>query len=77
MKKITVYGSGCATCRKLKTLIENLTQEKQIAATVKYSDDFTEIAKLGILSLPAVVIDGEIKSVGTIPKRAEILQWLV
>jgi len=76
MKEIKVYGSGCSTCHKLKVLIENIVKENNIAAEVKYSDDFAEIAKLGILSIPAIVIDGQVKSSGIIPKRDEILKWL-
>lgn len=76
MKKIKVYGSGCSTCRKLKTLVENIVKENNIVAEVEYSDDFAEMSKLGILSVPAIVIDGKVKSAGTIPKRDEILKWL-
>lgn len=77
MKKIKVYGSGCATCHKLKILVENIVKENNIAAEVQYSDDFTEMAKLGILSVPAIAIDDQVKSSGIIPKRDEILRWLV
>lgn len=76
MKTIKIYGSGCATCHKLKTLVENIVKENNIAAEVQYSDDFAEMAKLGILSVPAIVIDGQVKSSGIIPKRDEILKWI-
>lgn len=76
MKIIKVYGSGCPTCHKLKLLVENLVKENNIAAEVLYSDDFAEMAKLGILSVPSIVIDGQVKSAGTIPKGSEILKWL-
>ena len=77
MRKIKVYGSGCATCHKLKTLVENIVKENNIVAEVQYSDDFAKMAKLGILSVPAIVIDDQVKSSGIIPKRDEILKWLV
>jgi len=76
MKIIKVYGSGCSTCHKLKILVEKIVKENNIAAQVQYSDDFAEMAKLGILSVPAIVIDGQIKSSGVIPKADEILKWL-
>lgn len=62
MKTIKVYGSGCTTCHKLKTLVENVIKENNIDAEVQYCDDFAEMAKLGILSLPAIVVDGKVKS---------------
>ena len=76
MKIVKVYGSGCPTCHKLKIMVENIIKENKIAAEVQYSDDFAEMAKLGILSVPAIVIDGQVKSSGIIPKRDEILKWL-
>jgi len=76
MKIVKIYGSGCTTCHKLKMLVENIIKENNIAAKVEYSGDFSEMAKLGIISVPAVVIDGEVKSSGTVPKRDEILKWL-
>jgi predicted DsbA family dithiol-disulfide isomerase len=39
-------------------------------------EDFAEIAKLGVFSTPAVVIDGQIKCVGKVPTRKEVLEWL-
>ena len=76
MKEIKVYGSGCSTCHKLKTLVETIVKDNNIPAEVKYSDDFGEMAKLGILSVPTIVIDGKVMSSGIIPKRDEILKWL-
>lgn len=76
MKIIKVYGSGCPTCHRLKTLVETIVKENNIVAEVQYSDDFSEMAKFGILSVPAIVIDGQLKSSGAIPKRDEILRWL-
>jgi len=76
MKKIIVFGSGCSTCHKLKTIIEKIIKEHNIPAEVQYSSDFATMAKLGILSTPAIVIDDQVKSAGVIPKRDEILSWL-
>jgi small redox-active disulfide protein 2 len=76
MKIIKVYGSGCSTCHKLKTLVEKIVKENNIAAEVQYSDDFAEMAKLKILAVPAIVVDGQVKSSGTIPARDKILQWI-
>lgn len=38
--------------------------------------DLMEIARYGVLGTPAVVVDGEVKSVGKIPDKNEIKTWL-
>ena len=40
------------------------------------NDDFQEIAQFGIFSTPAVIIDGDVKSVGNIPKQSEVENWI-
>jgi len=35
-----------------------------------------EIAKAGVFMTPAVVVDGEVKCVGKVPKKEEILKWI-
>jgi len=76
MKKVIIYGSGCKTCHKLKALVENIVEENNLAVEVQHSDDYAEMAKLGILSTPAIVIDGKVKSSGTIPNREAILRFI-
>ena len=73
MKKIIVYGSGCSTCHKLKTLIENTAKQENIIATVDLNADYAEMAKLNIISTPAVSIDGDIKITGRAPSKNEII----
>jgi hypothetical protein len=34
------------------------------------------MAKLGVLSTPAIVVDGQIKCVGKVPSKEEALAWL-
>jgi small redox-active disulfide protein 2 len=76
MREVKIYGSGCSKCHSLKALVENIVKENNIPIVVKYSDDFAEMAKLGILSVPAIVVDGKVKASGTIPGRDKILKWL-
>ncbi len=45
-------------------------------ASVEKVTDVMEIAEYGVFGTPAVVVDGEIKSVGKIPPVVEIKKWL-
>jgi len=38
--------------------------------------DFTEIAKFGVFTTPAVAVDGTVKVMGKVPKKAEVVAWL-
>ena len=50
--------------------------EAGVDATVEKVADVMEIAKYGVFGTPAVVVDGEIKSVGKIPPVEEVKKWL-
>ena len=74
--EIKVCGPGCASCEKAQNTVEAAVAAKGVDATVTKVTDFQEIAKLGIFSTPAVVIDDEVKCVGRVPKQAEIEEWI-
>ncbi|MFA6458278.1 MAG: thioredoxin family protein [Patescibacteria group bacterium] len=74
--KIQVLGSGCANCKNLHKAVEEVVKKLNLDFEVEYSTDIVEIVKLGALSSPVFVIDGEIVTAGKIPTAAEIEQSL-
>ena len=74
--KIEVLGTGCANC---KTLFENtkkaLEESGQSAEVVKI-EDIPSIMKYGVMSTPALVIDGQVKFSGKVASVAEIMGML-
>lgn len=74
--EIQVCGPGCANCDKTQKIVEAAVAAKGVEASITKVTDFQEMAKLGIFSTPAVVIDGTVKSVGKVPQQAEVEQWL-
>lgn len=74
--KIKVLGPGCAKCRKTETLVKEAVAETGVDAKVDKVTDLLEIAAYGVFGTPAVVVDGEVKSVGKIPDKEEIKTWL-
>jgi len=70
--KIKVIGSGCPTCTKLYQMVLKLKDEKKIDADVEYSTNINELVELGVMGSPALVIDGEVASVG-MPNNEELL----
>lgn len=74
--EIKVCGPGCANCTKAEAVVKEAVTESGISAEVAKVTDFAEMAKLGVLSTPAIVINGQIKSVGKVPAKSEVLEWL-
>ena len=72
MAKIQILGTGCPKC---KTLAENAEQAAN-AAGIEYElekvQDINEIVSFGVMSTPALVIDGQIKATGKVPSVEEI-----
>ena len=77
VKVIKVLGAECcSSCNNLKKKIEEKVQKKGLDIEIEKINDFSEIATYGVMSTPAVVIDEEVKSYGSIPKDKEIDEWL-
>jgi small redox-active disulfide protein 2 len=74
--EIKVCGPGCASCEKAQKIVEAAVAAKGINATVVKIKDFQEIARMGVFSTPAVVVDGTVKCTGRIPKQSEVEGWL-
>jgi len=72
MKKIEILGTGCPKCKKLYELTNLAVGQLGIAADVVKVDDISEIVKRGVLMTPALVVDGEVKSVGKLPSIEEL-----
>jgi small redox-active disulfide protein 2 len=73
---IKVLGPGCAKCQQTEKIVKEAIAESGVPATVEKVTDVMEIAGYGVFGTPAVVVDGEVKSVGKIPKKAEVLGWI-
>jgi len=74
--EIKVLGPGCAKCKKTEQIVKEAVAESGAAATVEKVTDVMEIAGYGVFGTPAVVVDGEVKSVGKVPKKAEVAGWI-
>lgn len=73
---IQVCGPGCASCTKAEKVVKEVLSETQVSATVEKVTDFAAMAKLGVLSTPSIVIDGQIRCIGKVPSKNEVLGWL-
>ncbi len=74
--EIKVFGPGCAKCHKTEKIVREAVAESGVEATIQKVTDVMEIAKQGVFGTPAVVIDGDVKCVGKIPKKEDVINWL-
>jgi small redox-active disulfide protein 2 len=74
--EIKVLGPGCPKCLQTEKVVKEAIAEAGISAEVEKVTDMMKIAGFGVFGTPAVVINGEVKSVGKIPKKDEIKKWL-
>ncbi len=74
--EIKVLGPGCKKCHETERVVREALAEAGVEAVVEHVSDIQKIAGYGIFSTPGVVIDGEVKSAGKIPSKAEVKSWL-
>jgi small redox-active disulfide protein 2 len=69
---IKILGSGCKNCIALADNTKAALTETGIKAEVEKVTDFAQIARYGVLSMPALVIDEKVVSFGKVLKPKEI-----
>ena len=73
---VKVLGTGCPQCRALTQTIMELLTELQLPAGVDHVTDIKEIARYRVMGSPALVINGKVMAVGSVPPRERIKNWL-
>lgn len=53
-----------------------MVKKQELDAEVEYVQDIKEFAKYGVFMTPALVVDGDVKVAGKVPKEGEISKWL-
>ena len=73
---IKVLGPGCPKCHQTEKIVKEAVSEAGVEASVEKITDIMEIAGYGVFGTPAVVINGEVKSVGKIPSKNDVKSWI-
>jgi small redox-active disulfide protein 2 len=74
--KIEVLGTGCAKCKALMEVAKQAVAQIGGFHEVKKVEDITEIMKYNVLSTPALVVDGVVKSTGKLLSLQEVIALL-
>ena len=74
--KIEILGVGCATCKKLEDMVHLAVKEVGIDAQIDHVKDIKKIMAYGVMTAPALVIDGKVKAAGKLPTLADIKKMI-
>jgi small redox-active disulfide protein 2 len=74
--KIEVLGTGCAKCKQLEKDVYNALAELDVAAEVTKVKDISKIMAYKVMVTPALVIDGEVKVAGRLPRKEELHKYI-
>ena len=74
--EILIFGPGCEKCAETREIVESVARECGIDAQIEKISDFREMLAHGVMSTPAVAVDGKVVCTGHVPSRAEVMQWL-
>ena len=75
--RIQVLGPGCHNCARMEQDVREVMAELKMPGDLSHVTDPAEIAKYGLMGVPALVINGRVVCVGTLPDRNRIKQWLM
>ncbi|WP_419767331.1 thioredoxin family protein [Arcobacter sp.] len=70
--KIEILGTGCTKCKALEENAKKAVADAKIFAQVEKVEDIQKIMEYGVMSTPALVINGEVKSTGKLLNSEEI-----
>jgi small redox-active disulfide protein 2 len=70
--KIQILGAGCQNCKRVAANAEQAVRELGLSTEVEKVEDIQEIVKFQVITLPALVVDGQVKTLGRVPSVKEI-----
>ncbi len=74
--EIKILGMGCPKCKRLTELVHEALESVGVEATIVKVTDLDDIMAFGVMTTPGLVVNGEVVSVGRLPRKEEIEGWL-
>ena len=75
-ESVKVLGSGCAKCNQLEENVKTALKQLGMDSSIEHVTDFSQIAAYGVMSTPALVVDGKVVSYGKVLKVDEAVKLL-
>jgi len=74
--EIKVLGPGCVQCDTFERTLMELLSEMNLLADMEHVRDIKEIGKYGVMGTPALIINEKVMSVGKVPSKEKLKEWL-
>ncbi len=76
MKDVKVLGPGCKRCDAAEAMVREAADRLGVPVRVTKVTDYAEIARYGVASTPAIVVDGQVVHAGGLPREEALIGWL-
>ncbi|MEA4964622.1 MAG: thioredoxin family protein [Oscillospiraceae bacterium] len=73
---VKILGSGCAKCNQLEAATKAALEQLGMDGAIDHVTDFSKIAAYGVMTTPALVVDGKVVSYGKVLKTEEVVKIL-
>ncbi|MDO4270392.1 MAG: thioredoxin family protein [Eubacteriales bacterium] len=74
--EVKVLGTGCAKCNALEVAVKEALTELGMDTAIEHVTDFTQIASYGVMTTPALVVNGKVVSYGKVLKKDEAIAFI-
>lgn len=74
--KVQILGTGCPKCKKLAANAQEAIAKAGVDAQIEKIDKLAEIVAFGVMSTPAIAVDGEVKAAGKVLSVEQIEEIL-
>jgi small redox-active disulfide protein 2 len=74
--RVAVLGPGCSQCNRLEQTVKQTLTEMKLPASVRHVTDMKEIAQYGMVRTPALVVNGKVAAMGTVPSSRRMKEIL-
>lgn len=73
---VKVLGSGCAKCKQLEAATKTALERLGMDSTIDHITDLAQITSYGVMTTPALVVDGKVVSFGKVLKTEDVVKIL-
>lgn len=76
MMNVKVLGGGCSKCETLLANAKEAIEKAGVKAEVEYITDMEQVMSYGVMSMPAIVVNEQVVSMGKVLKTAQVEELL-